>query len=353
MKNKIKAIIKITLILIFVLLSCLFVSYKLSNKVSFAALSSITEKSKERPVGVKEWTSKVNTEGRKLVRNFTGKTLDEIIPKRQKVEGKENTYYITKEDLRTQPSLFCSARGTMIPGYGDVLVLGSVLTDQGKRTYLLTPDDIEKTTVLKGMRLKYKDKIDVKGMAEEYLSGFLNVSVGATKSAEVKDFKADGARLLSDSPTLIMEIDGPVSVSEDDDYIYVEFKAHRYVNGVNSWVNGRNIKVSVDGGPFEECGAEDLGEYTYEEKDMSKKGFPTVTRHATRGETTGTFKIKKEEFEGRKTFSIIVKWNFDYELKHYSQSLEGNLTYNATIEVTYDGKKPAEESEQKDEEKDE
>ncbi len=356
MKNKIKAIIKIALILIFVLLSCLFVSYKLSNKVSFAALSSITEKSKERPVGVKEWTSKVNTEGRKLVRNFTGKTLDEILPKRQKVEGEENTYYITKEDLRTQPSLFCSARGTMIPGYGDVLVLGSVLTDQGKRTYLLTPDDIEKTTVLKGMRLKYKDKIDVKGMAEEYLSGFLNVSVGATKSAEVKDFKADGARLLSDSPTLIMEIDGPVSVSEDDDYIYVEFKAHRYVNGVNSWVNGRNIKVSVDGGPFEECGAEDLGEYTYEEKDMSKKGFPTVTRHATRGETTGTFKIKKEEFEGRKTFSIIVKWNFDYELKHYSQSLEGNLTYNATIEVTYDGKKPADDSkdsEQKDEEKEE
>ena len=241
MNKNLKNAIKIVVSIILIIVLCLFVYFKLTNKVSLAALASVTEQSKQRPLQtVKEWTNKVNKEGRTVLRSFTGKKLDDVLPQSQIFDGDEKYYVITKEDLRTIPSLFCTARGVFIPGYGDTLVYGNPFTDQGKETAYLTEEDISTTTIFRSANLKYKAVLNKKLAEEHNILGALTVSLGATNNISCTEWEWehsfwDGS--ADDNPTV-----ETVSTTMNDDYIYIEINCQPSKN-TNTYGGS---KTSVD-----------------------------------------------------------------------------------------------------------
>lgn len=132
------------------------------NKISIARTGisgeTVTEDSKNVPIeNAKDWTEKVDEEGRKIVRSVWADTLENILRSQGKDEQimDDGTIYITYEDYKSIYSLFCSAHGTAMPGWNSTIVRSGDMetseTDQGKKTAYLTVDDIDGATVFRKM----------------------------------------------------------------------------------------------------------------------------------------------------------------------------------------------------------
>ena len=159
-----KSNIKSTFILsvVLILLLSLFIVLRFTNQSVLAAderkpitgasvgtsTTDQTNASKERAIyNVPEWTNTKDTPGSHEYVHTSAPPLRDLIPADQ-VDG--DYIYITVTDLHTIPSLFCTAKGTPLPGYGSAIVssggYSTDITDQGKKTAFLTEDDITSAT---------------------------------------------------------------------------------------------------------------------------------------------------------------------------------------------------------------
>lgn len=154
--NKIKNIIKYVLLFTFILFASVFF---IGNIVKFDVFASSaqtnTDASKERKIDdAKDWTSKVNEDGKVVVHQSSAKTLKEILQEKHPDQiASDGSLYVTLDDLHTIPSLFCSAKGVGLPGYNSTVVRSGGMetdtTDQGKKTAFLTVDDLNGATAFR------------------------------------------------------------------------------------------------------------------------------------------------------------------------------------------------------------
>lgn len=154
--NKIKNIIKYVLLFTFILFASVFF---IGNIVKFDVFASSaqtnTDASKERKIDdAKDWTSKVNEDGKVVVHQSSAKTLKEILQEKHSDQiASDGSLYVTLDDLHTIPSLFCSAKGVGLPGYNSTVVRSGGMetdtTDQGKKTAFLTVDDLNGATAFR------------------------------------------------------------------------------------------------------------------------------------------------------------------------------------------------------------
>lgn len=154
--NKIKNIIKYVLLFTFILFASVFF---IGNIVKFDVFASSaqtnTDASTERKIDdAKDWTSKVNEDGKVVVHQSSAKTLKEILQEKHPDQiASDGSLYVTLDDLHTIPSLFCSAKGVGLPGYNSTVVRSGGMetdtTDQGKKTAFLTVDDLNGATAFR------------------------------------------------------------------------------------------------------------------------------------------------------------------------------------------------------------
>lgn len=154
--NKIKNIIKYVLLFTFILFaSVFFIGNIMKFDVFASSAQTNTDASKERKIdNAKDWTSKVNEDGKVLVHQSSAKTLKEILQEKHPDQiASDGSLYVTLDDLHTIPSLFCSAKGVGLPGYNSTVVRSGGMetdtTDQGKKTAFLTVDDLNGATAFR------------------------------------------------------------------------------------------------------------------------------------------------------------------------------------------------------------
>lgn len=154
--NKIKNIIKYVLLFTFILFASIICIMNVTKyDVLAASAQTNTDASKQRKIDeAKDWTSKVNEDGKVVVHQSSAKTLKEIIQEKHPEQvASDGSLYITLDDLHTITSLFCSAKGVGLPGYNSTVVRSGGMetdtTDQGKKTAFLTREDINGATAFR------------------------------------------------------------------------------------------------------------------------------------------------------------------------------------------------------------
>ena len=152
--NKMKSIIKFIMLFAIILFTYIFLFWKVIDSGVLAASSAqqTTDDSKSVPVeDAKDWTVKVDEDGKVVLHSSYADTLDKLVPAEQVMD--DGTIYITLDDLHNIPSLFCSAKGVALPGYNSTVVrsggMETDVTDQGKKTAFLTVEDLNAATVFR------------------------------------------------------------------------------------------------------------------------------------------------------------------------------------------------------------
>jgi len=153
MIKKLKNIIIALVILLLAVVACVYIIDDIS--IATSSGGAATEDSKQNSLKAKDWSTKVDEEGRVIVKSVWADTLENILRSQGKDEQimDDGTIYITCEDYMSIYSVFCSAHGVAMPSLSNTIVksggLETSVTDQGKKTAYLTEEDIDSATVFR------------------------------------------------------------------------------------------------------------------------------------------------------------------------------------------------------------
>jgi len=148
MKKKINKILQYAILMIFILLLSL-VSFVVFSPKNIMAANTTPLKSNAKGTGASPATDAKSPVNEKEINRLNYPSIFDLLS--DQVDGDE--VYIRHEDLLSYPSIFCSAKGTALPGYASTVVTSggrsTDTTDQGQSTGTLTMRNQGSATVFK------------------------------------------------------------------------------------------------------------------------------------------------------------------------------------------------------------